>query len=242
MSGDGNRPRHAIIAALPREVTRLVRGVKRDAGWAKHGVWLYRLEKAVVAAAGMGAERAKVAVEAALSAGEIEILVSTGLAGGCRPGLAAGTVLEATWVVEAETGERFRTLGWKEPWASEVVLVTMARVAGVVQKAEMARRYGAAMVDMEAASVARMAQERGLGFRAIKGISDRSDVEMGSLEAFTGEKGSFRTGAFALHMALRPREWRRALALGRGSAKALAGLEASLREVLQGCHGAGMSG
>ncbi len=145
MNADGSRPRHAIIAALPREVTRLVRGVKRDEGWTKRGVWLYRLEEAVVAAAGMGAERAKVAVEAAMAAGDVEILVSTGLAGGCAPGLAAGTVLEATVVVDAETGERFPTWGSKEAGAAEVVLVTTARVAGVEQKAELARRFGGSL-------------------------------------------------------------------------------------------------
>ncbi len=226
------RSKVAIIAALPHELARLVRGVRRDPAWAKQGVWLYRLEKAVVVAAGMGAERVTVAVEAALTADGVETLLSTGLAGACAPGLAAGTVLEANWVVDAGSGERFAAIGTQAAEGGSV-LVTTARVAGVQQKTELASRYGAAMVDMEAASVARMAQGLGLGFRAIKGISDESDVELSSLEAFAGDLGTFRTGAFALHTALRPMEWRRAVALGRASARALAGLEARLREVVE---------
>ena len=225
------RSKMAMIAALPREVARLVRAARPDSLWVKRGVWLYRLHGAVVVAAGMGAERAKVAVEAALSESGVEMLVSTGLAGGCAPGLTAGSVLEASWVVDAETGERFPTYGTQgtEP---AVVLATTDTVAGVQQKAELARRFGAAMVDMEAASVARLAQALGLRFRSIKGISDESDMEMSSLQAFAGELGTFRTGAFALHTALHPIEWRQALVLGRNSARALAGLETTLRGVL----------
>ena len=50
----------AIIAALPREIAGLVRGVEADAALVKEGVWLYRVGDAVVVAAGMGAERAAV--------------------------------------------------------------------------------------------------------------------------------------------------------------------------------------
>ncbi|MFP5268222.1 MAG: phosphorylase [Acidobacteriota bacterium] len=227
------RSKLAIVAALPREVARLVRAVRPDPLWVKRGVWLYRLRGAVVVAAGMGAERAKVAVEAALSESDVETLVSTGLAGGCAPGLTAGSVLEASWVVDAGTGERFPTYGTPGT-APAVVLATTDSIAGVQQKAELARRFGAAMVDMEAASVARMAQSLGLRFRSIKGISDESDMEVSRLQAFAGDLGTFRTGAFALHTALHPTEWRKAVVLGRNSARALAGLEVALSGVLDG--------
>jgi adenosylhomocysteine nucleosidase len=87
-------------------------------------------------------------------------------------------------------------------------------------------------VDMEAATVGRLAMARGLGFRAIKGVSDGYDFELEALTQFEGERGSFRTGAFAAYTALRPWTWGKAIELGRGSAKALAGLEAALRGVL----------
>ncbi len=98
--------RIAMIAALPREIAGLVRGTAADAALRKEGVWLYRVEGAVVVAAGMGKERAAVAVEAALAGGEVGMLISTGLAGACVPGVEAGSVMEAGVVVDAETGER----------------------------------------------------------------------------------------------------------------------------------------
>lgn len=214
----------AIIAALPREVTGLVRGIEADALLRKDGVWLYRLEGAVVVAAGMGAERAAVAVKAA---GAVEMLVSTGLAGGCAPGVGAGSVMEAGVVVDVATGERF--VAGSGPG---VTLATAERIASVAEKARLAERFGASMVDMEAATVARMASARGVGFRAIKGVSDGYEFELGGLAKFEGERGSFRTGAFAGYAAVRPWTWGKAMELGRGSAKALGALEAVLRGVL----------
>jgi adenosylhomocysteine nucleosidase len=175
----------------------------------------------------MGAERATVAVEAALATGEVGMLISTGLAGGCAAGVVAGAVMEAGLVVDATTGERFVTAT-----GGDVVLATTQTIASVGEKARLAGSYGAMLVDMEAASVARMARAKGLGFRAIKGVSDGHDFELSSLAKFAGERGSFRSGAFALHTALRPWEWGKAMELGRGSAKALAGLGEALRNVI----------
>ncbi|HSY35485.1 MAG TPA: hypothetical protein VK814_07025 [Acidobacteriaceae bacterium] len=220
--------RIAIIAALPREIAGLVRGTVADAALVKDGVWLYRVEGAVVVAAGMGAERAAVAVEAALWVGaEVGMLISTGLAGGCAPGVEAGSVLEAGMVVDGGTGERFVAgLG------TGVTLVTAGTIASVAEKARLAESFGAAMVDMEAATVARLARASEVGFRAIKGVSDGYEFELSALGKFEGERGSFRTGAFAAYTAVRPWTWGKAIELGRGSAKALAGLEEALRRVV----------
>jgi adenosylhomocysteine nucleosidase len=217
----------AIVAALPREVAALVRGTKADAALVKDGVWLYRLEGAVVVAAGMGAERAAVAVEAALATGEVEVLISAGLAGGCMPGVVVGSVMEAGVVVDVRTGEIFVAGS-----GSGVTLATAGAIASVREKARLAVSYGAMLVDMEAATVARMALARGLGFRSIKGVSDGYDFELGALGKFEGARGSFRTGAFAVHTAVRPWSWGNAIELGRGSARALTALNEALMVVL----------
>jgi adenosylhomocysteine nucleosidase len=217
----------AIIAALPREIAGLVGGTKADASLVKDGVWLYRVEGAVVVAAGMGAERAAVAVEAALSIGEVGMLISMGMAGGCVPGVQAGSVVEAGVVVDVATGERFVAGS-----GTGVTLATAGAIASVAEKARLAESFGASMVDMEAATVARMALAREVGFRAIKGVSDGYGFELSALTKFEGEKGSFRTGAFAAYTAVRPWTWRKAIELGRGSAKALGALEVMLRGVL----------
>ena len=226
------RGRSAILAALPREVRGLVGSAAPDAGWLRRGVHFYNLASAVVVTAGMGAARVSLAFEAALASGPVDQVVSTGLAGACLPALAAGSVHQATLVVDARTGERFSTEAASVATQPPVVLVTTGSIAGVREKGRLAAAYDAAMVDMEAATLARLAQAHGLAFRAVKGISDAHDFEMASLSRFAGPHGQFRTAAFALHTAVRPQHWRHAARLGRHSNRALAGLHAQLRDLL----------
>jgi adenosylhomocysteine nucleosidase len=216
----------AIIAALPREIAALVHGVAADRELLREGVHLYRLPKAVVVAAGMGSTRATIAMNAALRRDPIRTIVSAGLAGGCSAAMVAGDVAEASVVVDAKTGERFAT------GSDGSVLVTTEAIASVHEKLRLASSYGAALVDMEAATIARLAAAKGMRFRAIKGVSDAHDFELASLSRFEGKHGSFRTGAFALHTALRPHHWGKAAKLGRDSNRALAGLHARLLQMI----------
>jgi adenosylhomocysteine nucleosidase len=230
--------RVAIVAALPREIAGLARGMRADAALAKRGIRLYRIPGAVVVAAGMGAVRATLAVEAALAAERsVAMLVSVGFAGACAPGLRAGSVLEASVVVDTRTGERFESAAERGGEERKVTLATIGSVASVREKRRLFETYGASMVDMEAATIARLARARGLGFRAIKGISDAHDFELETLAAFAGKKGQFRTAAFAVHAALRPARWARTMKLGRDSAAALRTLEQTLRRVVDSSAG-----
>ena len=222
-------PKLAILAALPREMRGLVRGVKPDAALRNRGILLYQLPSVVVATAGMGAARISLAFEAALKAGNLEEVISAGLAGACTAELAAGSVAEAARVIDVRTGERFAA----GAGATGVVLASAETIAGVAEKLRLAAAYGAAMVDMEAATVARLAAAHGLRFRAVKGISDAHDFELASLARFTGRQGQFRTAAFALHTALRPGQWSAAAQLGRESGQALRALHARLRELME---------
>jgi adenosylhomocysteine nucleosidase len=220
-------PSLAIIAALPREIALLVRGTKPDAALLRSGIYLYRLPEATVVAAGMGGARAAFAVQAALAGGPVRTLISTGLAGSCTPSLRAGDVAEPATVIDVKTGERYFAGALQG-----TVLVTTDAVAGIDEKHRLAAAYAADLVDMEAATVARLALAHGLRFRAIKAVSDGHDFELAVLSRFTGRRGSFRTGAFALHTALRPHTWLGAVRLGRNSGRALAALTARLRQVM----------
>ena len=218
----------AIIAALPREIRGLVGRTVPDPLLRAHGIHLYRMGTAIAVAAGMGSLRASVAVEAALATGSIATVLSAGLAGSCSAELRAGDVAEALTVVDSRTGERFSDIATR----SGVVLATTGSIASVREKARLAEAYGAAMVDMEAATVARLAQAHGLGFRAVKGISDAHNFELASLSRFEGTHGQFRTAAFALHTALRPHHWRPAAKLGRESNRALSALHMRLAQMI----------
>jgi adenosylhomocysteine nucleosidase len=130
--------------------------------------------------------------------------------------------------VDAMTGERFEDSQYRE------VLVTGGSVASVGEKRRLWESYGASAVDMEAAAVARIARGHGLGFRAIKAISDEADFELQGLEGFATKDGQFREAAFALHAAVRPWIWGGVVRLGRNSEIALKALTEALRGELGG--------
>jgi adenosylhomocysteine nucleosidase len=213
-----------IIAALPREVSALVKGWERRS--VAGNVTVYTNGDAVVACAGMGAARVALAVKAAMDALPVTDLISVGLAGACDPKLRVGEIVRASVVVDAKTGERFGE-SQREP-----VLVSTDAIASVREKARLHASYGAGAVDMEAATVARLAQAHGLGFHAIKAISDEADFELAELARFSTAEGQFREGAFALHAALHPAMWGKVIALGRNSSKAVSALTEALRAEL----------
>lgn len=221
-------PKIAIIAALPREISGLTQGTPPDSELRRRGIHLHRSSGAVIVAAGMGAGRVTLAVEAALRDPGIELLVSAGLAGACSPEIAAGDAFEASTVVDAKTGERFDCA----TSAAQYILVTTEAIAGPREKARLLATYNAGFVDMEAATVARLAAAKGLRFRAIKGISDAHDFEMKSMSQFADARGHFRTAAFALHTAFHPGSWKPAMRLGRESNRALAKLWTELRSLI----------
>jgi len=211
----------AMIAALPREVSGLVKGWERRS--IADGVVVYSNGDAVVACAGMGAARVALAVQAAMDVLPVTDLISVGLAGACDPKMRVGEIVRAGVVVDARTGERFEDAQFKQ------VLVSSDAIANAKEKARLHASYSAAAVDMEAASVARLAQAHGLGFHAIKAISDEAEFEMEGLARFSTAEGQFREAAFALHAALRPAMWSKVIVLGRNSSKAVDALTEALR-------------
>jgi len=234
--------RVAIVAALPRELLGFAKESHAGKPIQADGLWRAETPRVVLATAGMGAERVTLAVQSALASGDIDLLVSAGLAGSCEARLAPGLVAEATEVVDTRTGERYGTdapagalyapgNGTRKELPS-VVLATGSEIATVSEKGRLFQAYSASLVDMEAATVARLARANGIRFRAIKGISDGPEFELGGLGKFTGKHGEFLTARFALHTALRPATWGKAMALGKASNLALRGLRSVLHQLL----------
>jgi adenosylhomocysteine nucleosidase len=210
----------AIIAALPREVKHLVRG------WQEHRlpgkVVAYSNDVAVVSCAGMGAARATLAVQAAMSIRSITTLLSVGLAGACDPVLGVGEIVRAGVVVDTQSGERFGDSQFEQ------VLASAPDIASVEEKRRLFASYGASAVDMEAATVARIARAHGLGFHAIKAISDEATFELQELARFATHDGQFREAAFAAHAAVRPQMWAKLFQLAGNSKRAVESLTAEL--------------
>jgi adenosylhomocysteine nucleosidase len=224
-------PNLAILAALPREIAALVRGTRPDTDLLRQGIHVHRLPGSIVVAAGMGSHRVTLALESALKAApEIATVISAGLAGACTDRLTPGTVMEAGIIIDAQSGERHKAA------AEGATLVTTHAIASVREKIRLAATYQADLVDMEAATVARLASAHGLRFRAIKAISDAHDFELASLSHFATQHGHFRTGAFAFHTALRPHTWRKTMHLGRNSNRALSALTVALNTAISEVH------
>lgn len=233
----------AIVAALSRELLGLAKEPGFGSPVRAGGFWRAEAPRVVLVTAGMGAERVTLAVEAALASGDVDLLVSAGLAGACEALLEPGFVAEATEVVDARTGERYRTdatagvlvdprYGSRKEVPKGIVLATSPQIVTVAEKERLRQTYGASMVDMEAATVARLARAHGVRFRAVKGISDGPEFELGGLSKFTGKRGEFLTARFALHTMLRPWTWSKAMQLGKWSNLALGGLRGKLRQIL----------
>ncbi len=218
--------RIAIVAAMPREVRSLVRG------WAwserEHEGRRFRFfesESAVVVCGGIGADAARRACEAVISLyGPVQV-VSAGFGGALEPSLKAGDVVSPRLVIDASDGSRMEVAG------GDGVLVSFGTVAGPEQKAKLALAYGARVIDMEAAAVARAAQARGVRFRAVKAISDESGFALPPVERFVDAAGRFHSGRFAAFVAIRPWLWESVLRLARNSSKASRALCSALAKL-----------
>ena len=222
--------RTAIIAAMAGELKPLVRGWKREQ---VDGIdlWKHRDDNLYVAAcAGAGQAAATRAFAAVERDAPIDLVFSFGWAGALRADLAAGSAWNAAGVIDARTGERFRC----EAGAGEEWLVTSPMVADEGEKRRLAAAYGAGLVDMEAAAVARLALMRGIPFYAIKGVSDGLGAKLPDFNQFIGADGGFQLGRFVLFTSLRPKYWSELIRMGENSSKASEQMARAFREFLEG--------
>lgn len=164
------------------------------------GVELYELPEAMVVIGGIGEKRARHAAELVIERAQPRLLVSAGIAGALSPRLKVGDVGRIREVVDVATGERYATQG------GDWVLVTSKDVSDPAEKQDLLAKYGADVVDMEAAAVAQVARERGIEFAAVKAISDDAAFAMPPLNRFI-EDGKFDTQRFLVYIALHPKWW-----------------------------------
>jgi adenosylhomocysteine nucleosidase len=223
-----NSAKVAMVAALEREVNPLVKRwnqVERE--YEGRRFKFFGSGRVVVVCGGIGAEAARRATEAVLTLYQPGLILSVGFAGALDPILKVGDIFAPSRVVDARDGSR------TEMAMGRGVLVSAVAVAGVEAKKKLAGSYGAQAVDMEAAAVARGAQARGVGFMAVKAISDESDFAMPAMDRFVDERGQFTTGRFAIFSAVRPWLWPQVIQLARNGAKASRALCTELERYIQ---------
>ena len=207
--------RVAIVAALEREVRSLVREWRvheQEAGGRRFR--FFEKDDVVVVCGGIGAEAARRAAEAVIALYAPKVIWSAGFAGALDPGLRVGDIIQPRRVINAGDGSSV------DLNRGGGVLVTFSAVASAAQKAKLRDSFGAQAVDMEAASVARAAEARGVGLAVVKVISDEFDFSFPAMERFVDPSGRFLEGRFTRFVALRPWLWPRVLRLARNSRRA----------------------
>jgi len=221
--------RTAIIAALPGELKPLVRNWPHSS---RNGVqfWAQRNEEEelIAACAGAGQQAATRAFAAIEDGGPIDLVISIGWAGALRSDLPPGSAHNVAGVIDAKTGERFNC----DAGAGELWLATSPRVADEIEKLRLASAYKAALVDMEAAAIARLAAMREIPFYCIKGISDSLHAHLPDFNPFIDSSGHFLTARFVLYAMFRPGYWPALIQMGENSRRASQSIAESLIEFL----------
>ena len=210
-------PEVAIIAALEREVSGLIKGWRRTQRQHEgRNFVFFEQDEMVVVCGGIGADAARRAAEAAIALYRPSLVQSVGFAGALDPSLHVADIFMPAITIDARDGSRVALEGGYR----EGVLVTFMAVAGVGQKSNLAQAYNAQAVDMEAAGVAAAASAHGIKFGTVKVVSDESNFEMPHMARFIDAQGRFRTTSFALFVTLRPWLWTRVATLASNSRKA----------------------
>jgi adenosylhomocysteine nucleosidase len=219
--------RVAIIAAMPAELKPLVRGWQHTRS---NGVdlWSFNNGEWIAVCAGAGVAAATRAFAEIEKLGPIDKVISTGWAGALREELVPGEAYDISTVIDARTGERFIAAGPPNNYW----LVTSPRVADATEKKRLASTYEAALVDMEAAGVARLARMRGIPFNCIKGISDGYSDQLPDFNRFISYDGKFKLARFIVFTLLRPWHWHALIRMGENSRKAARSIAQSLLDFL----------
>jgi adenosylhomocysteine nucleosidase len=210
-----DRTEVVIVAALEREIAPLVRGWSVILGPRYH---YYERGAVIVVCGGIGPEAARQAADTVLTFRQPSVIISAGFAGALRESVSVGSLVVPTKVLTTEGGRAFRIDGGKG------TLVSTGSIVSLAVKRELAKTYTADAVDMEAASVAEVAQAKGVRFVAVKAISDGSDFDLPQVDRFVDGRGEFQTLRFALHALVRPAMWPAVGKLKRNADRAAAAL------------------
>jgi len=223
----------AIIAAMERELEPLVEG------WTlrsfDHGGTTFsgfETDDLIAVVGGIGGPRAELAARAVVEKFRPQVLISAGFAGALIRSLKVASVVTPNVIVDGRTGTEYRcqTSG---DLVGGGVLVSAPDIADADSKAGLAERFHALVVDMEAATIAKVAEEFAIGFRCVKAISDEFDFFMPPMAPFVDADGGFRTRRFAAWALCHPRYWPATVRLARNSHRAAKALADWLRRNLK---------
>ncbi|MDE1175376.1 MAG: nucleoside phosphorylase [Edaphobacter sp.] len=224
--------RIGIIAALPGELQPLVRGWERQHGTTRGvSVWTKNSgdDHLIAVCGGMGSAAAMRSFTAAEFFGSLDLVLSIGWAGALDSGMRTGECYVPSEIIDVQTGERFALCSGKRA----LRLVTTPIVADAKEKRRLWQSYNAVLVDMEAATIARLAAMRGIPLGCFKGVSDGANAMLPDLNPFIDDQGQMRMAAFLAHVAVRPHFWASLAHLGKNSRRAAEALATKVHKFLE---------
>jgi adenosylhomocysteine nucleosidase len=207
-----------IVVSLPRELKGLTRQP------IPVGAWMALTDNTLVALSGMGAERAHRAGAVLVSQGA-KALLSWGCAAGLDDRIGPGCLIIPERIIGAsgeihkvntEWHQRlYKTLKHKYPVYTESLVESDAIMKTAVEKRALAKRTQAVATDMESAAQARLAQEHGLPFVAIRAIVDTvsTNIPENVLKALDLQ-GDISVWKLLASSYLAPTEWMKIVQLG----------------------------
>jgi len=223
--------RIAIIAALPGELRPLVRGWKKQKSGTR-GLSLWKTEQngdeLIAVCGGMGSTAATRSFTTAEIFGPLDLVLSIGWAGALDPVMHTGECYIPSEIIDSQTGERYNLTDRKRV----LRLVTTPTVADTQEKHRLRQSYGATLVDMEAATVARLARMREIPICCFKGVSDGVDANLPDLNPFIDQHGQMRMPTFLAHVATRPHYWSPLASLARNSSIAAQAIATKIEKFL----------
>lgn len=225
-----------IVVSLPQELKGLTRQPIAV------GAWKAITDNTLVALSGIGAERAQKAGALLISQGA-KALLSWGCAAALDGRISPGCLIVPERIIGAsgevhevnrEWHQRLcQTLEHKHQVHTEALVESDAIMKTAAEKRALARRTQAAATDMESAAQARLAQDHGLPFVAIRAIVDTvsTDIPENVLKALDPQGNISLCKLFASSCVV-PADWIKILQLGIQFSAARRSLKKTSRLVL----------
>lgn len=199
--GGGN----LIIAALKDEVRIFLSKMSLDCVVHLKPATFYRgkfLNREIaLLVTGLGAKRAEEGVKSVLALENPKYILLVGYAGGATPIVSVGSLVISREVIEEKTERHFscdpalleqaKKICEQGNWNYHVGnLVSVDRViASPYEKADLGATYSSLALEMEAAALAKVAQERNIPFLVVKAILDPVEEWVPQLEGCYEETG-----------------------------------------------------
>ena len=157
---------------------------------------------------GIGSDSAFRAAKQLAQRHGVDWLVSVGVSGALRLGLAPGDVVRVGLVID-EAGQRWPASALPgSPGGPELLTTFCASqvIRSPFEKKVLSDKWDALLVDMETAGVARAAQDAGVGFSVVRAISDglRDSIPI-DIMPFLNSEGHIRYPRLILAIMARPR-------------------------------------